>query len=231
MIFTLLQIKHLYFLLESVAIKGIPIPRSKHYPEIIKTSRKILETFGIPRNNKYEALLIQYIYNSEFSDHLMDDVLAYLTKMVNKELSGDVDDFIPSKGNDLQKEEVNLADYEDNSESEFDLEWKEIEEQRERKMKALQSLPRTVEPEAVRLFLAENLEFPLSDKELENILTGFQLFWKYSNPQKAGDLNFRWAVDQYLTSIESPMDRKKMEKVVDSILEYLQEIRLWGYPE
>jgi hypothetical protein len=229
---TQLRLKQLHAYLESVAIKGIPISQSKHYPKILMICREILDAFGIPKIRKYEALLLRYVYNAEFTEHFMNDVLNYLTKMADKTLTGEIDDF------KLSKNYINLTTREDlteeqkeNFERAIDEEWQEIEEQREKKMKALQSLPRTVEPEAVRLFLTENLEFPISDKELENILIGFQLFWKYSNPQKAGDLNFLWAVDQYLTSIESPMDRKKMEKVVDSILEYLQEIRLWGYPE
>lgn len=232
LILTQLRIKQLYFLLESVAIKGIPISQSNHYTEILKNTRQILESFSIPRVRKFESLLIQYVYNAEFTEHFIDDVLNYLTKMADKSLTGEIDDFKPSKKSVEMNANEDLTDEETAEfEGAMDEEWREIEEQRERKMKALQTLPRTVELEAVRQFFAETVEFPISDKDLEDILTGFQLFWKYSNPQHAGDLNFQWAVEQYLTSIENPMDRKKMNEVVDKILEYLQEVRLWGYPQ
>lgn len=229
---TQLRIKQLYFLLESVAIKGIPISKSTHYSEILKLTRQILETFGISTIKKFESLLIQYIYNSEFTEDFMDDVLAYLSKMADKTLTGDIGDFLPSKKSSLPAIEDELNDIDpEEFEREAEAEWQEIEEQREKRMTALRGLPRTVEPDAVKQYITANLKVTISDKELEDILTGFQLFWKYSNPQQAGDLNFQWAVDQYLTSIDSPQDRKNVEKVVDSILEYLQEVRLWGYPQ
>ena len=229
---TLLRIKELYFLLESVAIKGIPISQSPHYPNIIKITRQILESFGITRNKKFEALLIQYIYNSEYTDHFVNDVVNYLTKMSEKKLSGDIDDFIPAPNCNHLNDEDDLTDEEKEIfEKESELEWQDIEAQRENRFKTLQSMPRTMEPEAVKQYLIKHLEFPISDKELDDIVIGFQLRWNYSNPQMAGDLDFQHAVDQYLTAIESPMDREKKEKVVDSILEYLQVNRLWGYPQ
>ena len=229
---TQLRIKQLYFLLESVAIKGIPISKSSHYSEILKLTRQILETFGISRINKYESLLIQFVFNAEYTEHFTDDVLIYLSKMADKKLTGDIGDFLPSKNKSLPAVEDELNDIDpEEFERDAEAEWQEIEEQREKRMTALRSLPRTVEPDAVKQYITANLKVTISDKELEDILTGFQLFWKYSNPQQAGDLNFQWAVDQYLTSIDSPQDRKKVEKVVDSILEYLQEVRLWGYPQ
>ncbi|MCX6244633.1 MAG: hypothetical protein NTU98_07995 [Bacteroidetes bacterium] len=229
---TQLRIKQLYFLLESVAIKGIPVSKSSHYTEILKLTREILETFGMSRIKKYESLLIQYIYNSEYTENFMDDVLIYLSKMADKTLTGDIGDFLPSKNSSLPAIEDELNDIDPKEfEREAEAEWQEIEEQREKRMTALRSLPRTVEPDAVKQYITTHLDIAIADKELKDILTGFQLFWKYSNPQQAGDLNFQWAVDQYLTSVDSPQDRKKVEKVVDSILEYLQEVRLWGYPQ
>ena len=92
-------------------------------------------------------------------------------------------------------------------------------------------MPRIMEPEIVKQYLEDNLDFQISDLEFQDIEIGFRLFWKYGNPQHSGDIDFQNSVNAYLTSIESTMDREKMGKVVDSILEYLQEIRLWGYPE
>ena len=212
-------------------MKGIPIPKSAHYKEILKETHDILETFGIPRIKKYEALLMQYIYNAVYSEHFMEDVLIYLSKMADKTLTGDVDDFLPPKSVVINGEVFERIIEEDEREKGLvDAACDEIDAQRERKMKALQSLPRKVEIDAVRQYITSHLDFQVSDKELEDILTGFHLFWKYSNPYKSTDLDFQWAVDHYLTSMESPMDRQKMESVVDAIVEYLQENRLWGYP-
>ncbi|MEI7661929.1 MAG: hypothetical protein WCK34_07025 [Bacteroidota bacterium] len=230
---TQLRLQQLYAYLESVAMKGIPVSRSEHYPEILKITRQILETFGIPLSRKHEALLIQYVYNADDTDQFMDDVLTYLTRMAEKKLTGRIGDFLPSKPGDQQEEEDDdmTDEFEEEFESEEELEWQRIEEQREKRIRALQSMPRTVEPMAVKQYLDDHLDFQLTDREFEDIESGFRLFWKYANPQMAGDLNFQYAVDQYLTAIESRMDREKMALVVDSILEYLQEIRLWGYPE
>ena len=87
------------------------------------------------------------------------------------------------------EDELNDKDPEE-FEREAETEWLEIEEQREKRMTALRSLPRIVEPEAVKRYLTTNSEVAISDKELEDILTGFQLFWKYSNPQHAGRFEF-----------------------------------------
>jgi hypothetical protein len=76
--------------------------------------------------------------------------------------------------------------------------------------------------------VVKHLYLPLSDKEFADIETGFRIRWNYSTGQMMGDGDFARAVDQYLTEIESPMDREKMKKVVDLILEYLEEIGQWG---
>jgi len=229
---TQLRLKQLYFLLESAAIKGIPISKSNHYQEILTITRQILEAFGISRIKKHESMLIQYVYNAEFTDHFMDDVLIYLTKMAEKGLTGDIYDFLPSKTDEPQDETDNLTDELDEEfERLAELEWQEMEAEREKRLNALQNLPRTIEHEAVKHYLSTHLDFPISDNELADIETGFMLYWKYANVQHSGDLSFQWAVDNYLNAIESPMDRKRMAQIVDSMLEYLQEIRLWGYPQ
>ena len=232
LILTQLRIKQLYFLLESVARKAIPISRSNHYPEIIKVTRQILESCGISRIKKYETLLIQYVYNAEYTEHFMDDVLNYLINMAEKKLTGEIEDFLPSKPGECQDNGVESTDKSvEDFFSEEEKEWQELEEQRAKRFKALQCMPRVMEPEIVKQYLEDHLDFQISDREFENIETGFRLRWKYSSPQHSGDLDFQNSVNAYLTSIESTMDRDKMGKVVDSILEYLQEIRLWGYPE
>ena len=213
-------------------MKAIPISRSEHYPEIIRITREILESFGISRIKKYESLLIQYVYNAEYTEHFMDDVLNYLLNMAEKRLTGEIEDFLPSKRDEHQDEEDEITDeFPEDFISDGFQEWEALEEQREKRFKALQSMPRVMEPEIVRQYLADHLEFEMSDREFEDIEVGFRLFWKYGDPQHSGDLDFLHAVNTYLTSVDSTMDREKAEMAVDLILEYLQEIRLWGYPE
>jgi len=79
-------------------------------------------------------------------------------------------------------------------------------------------------------YVKTKLLIPLSQEEFNNIETGFKLHFNYSTAQEVGE--FKWAVGQYLTSIESPMDRKKMDRVVELILEYLEGIGQWqrNYP-
>jgi len=68
----------------------------------------------------------------------------------------------------------------------------------------------------------------LSRAEFDNIEMGFRLCWNYSTGQRVGEGDFKLAVGQYLTSMECPMDHNKMGKVVDLILEYMEEIGQWG---
>jgi len=230
LVLTQLRIKYLYFLLESVARKAIPISRSDQYPDIIRITRQVLESCGISRVKKYETLLIQYVYNAEYTDHFMDDVMKYLCNMAEKKLTGEIEDFLPSKPGELKDEGGYPADEsEDDFFSKEEKEWQELEDQRAKRFKALQCMPRLMEPEIVKEYLKDHLDFQISSQEFEDIEAGFRLFWKYGNPQHSGDLDFQNAVNAYLNSIECTMDREKVGNVVDSILEYLQEIRLWGY--
>ena len=212
-------------------MKGIPISKSSHYPKILKLTHQILETFGISRIKKYETLLIQFVYNSEYTENFIDDAINYLTKMAEKTLTGDFEDFIPSAVVDRLKEANELLLEKDNFLREaLDRECARIDEERELRIKALRSLPRTLDPKALKLYLNDHLDFQLTEKELKDIMDGFMLFWKYYNPQTTEDWEFQWALNQYLTSIDSPMNRLCAGKVLGSIFEYLQETRLWGYP-
>lgn len=79
-------------------------------------------------------------------------------------------------------------------------------------------------------YVTTRMLIPLSQQEFDNIETGFRLHFKYSEHQEPEE--FVWAVNHYLTSMENPMDRKKMERVVELILEYLEGIGQWqkNYP-
>jgi len=82
-------------------------------------------------------------------------------------------------------------------------------------------------PHEVFEYVKKNLLLPLEETEFSQIEIGIRILWNYSLAESIGDWDFKRSVDQYLTSIESPMDRGKMVKIVDLILEYLEEIGQW----
>jgi len=82
-------------------------------------------------------------------------------------------------------------------------------------------------PHEVFEYVKKNLLLPLDETEFSQIEIGIRILWNYSLAESIGDWDFKRSVDQYLTSIESPMDRSKMVKIVDLILEYLEEIGQW----
>jgi hypothetical protein len=82
-------------------------------------------------------------------------------------------------------------------------------------------------PHEVFEYVQKNLLLPLDETEFSQIEIGIRILWNYSLAESIGDWDFKRSVDQYLTSIESPMDRGKMVKIVDLVLEYLEEIGQW----
>jgi len=78
-------------------------------------------------------------------------------------------------------------------------------------------------------YVRQRISLPLSGDEFYHIETGFTLRWNYSSNRMIPGGEYKQAVDHYLTSIESPMDRKKMAQAVDLLLEYLELIGQWGY--
>jgi hypothetical protein len=82
--------------------------------------------------------------------------------------------------------------------------------------------------EEVWEYVNSHLEFFLTKKDFEDIETGFRIRWNHSTGQIVGDGDFKRSVEFYMTSIENPMNREKMNQVVDKILEYLEFIGQWG---
>ena len=200
-ILTQLRLKQLYFLLEAVARKGIPVSQSKNYNQIIETAHAILYSFELQPSQQHTDLLIRFVYYSDYSAHFMDDALDFITSMADGV-----------------------------SPSEYELELQLLEEKSKERFRKLRNLPKTMKHDAVKAYVIEHSEEPITDQEFSDIENGFRLKWKYANVQVLGDQNFMNDVSQYLTSIDSTIDQAKMERVVDLILRYLQEIRLWGYP-
>jgi hypothetical protein len=77
-------------------------------------------------------------------------------------------------------------------------------------------------------YVKRGILLPLSEQEFNHIENGFRLRWNYSSGQMIGDGDMKRAVSQYLVSIDYHMDQRKMKKVVDLILEYLEWIGQWG---
>jgi hypothetical protein len=77
-------------------------------------------------------------------------------------------------------------------------------------------------------YVKRGILLPLSEQEFNYIENGFRLRWNYSSGQMIGDRDMKRAVSQYLVSIDYHMDQRKMKKVVDLILEYLEWIGQWG---
>jgi hypothetical protein len=77
-------------------------------------------------------------------------------------------------------------------------------------------------------YVKRGILLPLSKQEFNHIENGFRLRWNYSSGQMIGDGDLKRAVSQYLVSIDYQMDQRKIKKVVDLILEYLEWIGQWG---
>ncbi len=77
-------------------------------------------------------------------------------------------------------------------------------------------------------YVKRGILLPLSEQEFNYIENGFRLRWNYSSGQMIGDGDLKRAVSQYLVAIDYHMDQRKMKKVVDLILEYLEWIGQWG---
>ena len=82
----------------------------------------------------------------------------------------------------------------------------------------------TVFVRGIKKYVLEHLNLPLTDGEFNDIETGFRIRWNYSTGQMVSDKEFEKAVDQYLASIESSIDRNKMKRVVGLILEYMEQM-------
>lgn len=82
-------------------------------------------------------------------------------------------------------------------------------------------------PEAFQ-YVKQRLLLPLSEQEYLHIETGFRLRWNYSTGKKVGDGDFKRAVGQYLVTIDYPIELRKVNKVVDLIIEYLEWIGQWN---
>jgi len=80
-------------------------------------------------------------------------------------------------------------------------------------------------------YILLHINFKLTDKDFNDIENGFRIRWNFSKGQIVDSDGFKRSVEIYLTSIDNPVDRRKMGKVVDAILEYLEINGLYGENE
>jgi hypothetical protein len=95
-------------------------------------------------------------------------------------------------------------------------------------------LPKQLKPivsKEVWVYVRSHYDQQIRYYDFIQIENGFRLMWNYSKKDVLVSTDFIRVVDHYLSSMEIPYDRGKMVKVVDLILEYLDELGYWnGFP-
>jgi hypothetical protein len=185
-----------FYLFKLKHIKGIPIKVIGKPDENVFSimNENILGRFGLPINNGYEDILLDFVNNEVIHQGLIESVVGELGR----------------KGREY-KEMVHYNQYS------FFLKY--------------QNLKKEIVVDELREYVFSHLEFTLTKKDFEDIETGFRIRWNHSTGQIVGDGDFKRSVEFYLTSIENPMNREKMNQVVDKILEYFEIIGQWGEDE
>lgn len=80
----------------------------------------------------------------------------------------------------------------------------------------------------MRAYVMKNILIPLDDEEFTQIELGFRLIWNASTGKMIGEGDFERWVNQYLLSVEYHVDQKTVDKVVELILDYMEEIGRWS---
>ena len=201
--------------------------------------RELNDVFDLPLL-KLEEILVEFVGHDELTDEIIDYALIKLTNAAalyqkQSKLKENGDDGTgledSSHRHKIYCEEIDLEEGDDKTLN------RALENARQRiKMKELEKKqpvantknnPIIANRECYE-YVKSHIYVPLDECEFCDIETGFRLLWNHAKGQMLGDYDFKRAVDQYLTSIESPMDRGKMDKVVDLFLEYQEEIGEWG---
>lgn len=79
----------------------------------------------------------------------------------------------------------------------------------------------------MRAYVMNNILIPLADEEFTQIELGFRLMWNHSTGKIIGEGDFERWVNQYLMSIEFHIEQRKVDRVIELILEYMEEIGRW----
>jgi len=234
------KIKELFELIDYIIFKGIPIEMSSNYQKILSLSKEILVFYGVQTDDEHVWDLIGFVYNADFTDQAIEEVVQGLTQRIklyhkrSKFTEEENDTFQvapPELDSNLKYEEPDITEEDDNALNRaIEKSWEQIKakKDKERQRGRSENEPLSIISHEVEDYVRKHLYLPLTDKEFSEIESGFRIRWNYSTDQIVGNGDFARAVDQYLTEIESPMDRGKMKMVVDLILEYLEEIGQWG---
>jgi len=232
----------LFSLFKNEEHQGLTNQYPMQNPRIDELISEILDTFGLPKLIIRE-ILVEFASSEHLSDALIDETLIKLanasahhhTISQLEEKNGD-DDIQSNDHSPDQRERCEQIDLEDGDDEILDRSieraWQKIkimeEAEKTQPKENLKNEPPSIANREVFDYVMKHLYVPLDEHEFRDIETGFKLLWNHATGQMLGDSDFKRAVDQYLTSIESSMDRKKAEKVVDLILEYMEEIGEWG---
>ena len=88
----------------------------------------------------------------------------------------------------------------------------------------MEIIPMEIDYADMYQYVMKNIHLSLKVRHWTNIKTGFRICWNYSAGRKMSNQDFKRSVDLYLTSIECPLDRYTMRKVVDLMLDYMATI-------
>lgn len=235
------KFKELFELFEIELLNKNDVLSCPQYSEISNISNDILSFFGLPSVNIILRDFLQFAYGTDYTEASVTRIIEVLTEVATQYLaepstsSPNVSDIFKRvvtgfTGDNTHETENNKEEDDNILAQSLDSAWQAIRAKRdwENHLKSTGGKSTPIESENVKDYVIKHLYLPLTDQEFSNIETGFCLRWNYSYGQMVGDGDLKRAVDQYLVSIESPMDRGKMKKVVDLILEYLEEIGEWG---
>ena len=207
-------------------------PRTRR---IMVLLRELNDVFDLPLW-KLEEILQKLVSHAEITDEMIAQTLVSLTEAAALdhmhsnlgEKNGEGD---RSHSHKIQCEEIDLEDGDDEILNRALEKARQIIKMKEPEKNQLVENPKKeplVGNRECYEYVKSHIYLPLDEGEFCNIETGFRLIWNHAEGQKLGGYDFKRAVDQYLTSIESPMDREKMAKMVDLILEYQEEIGEWN---
>lgn len=185
--FYLFKLKHI----TGIPIKMIGKPDENVFSIMIEN---ILGRFGLPIQEGYEDILLDFVNNEKIHSGLIESVIS-----------------------ELEKRRIEYIDRIQHQEYSVKLKY--------------QNQKKDIVVGEVREYVTSHLNFVLSTKDFNDIETGFRIRWNHSTGQIVGDGDFKRSVEFYLTSIENPMKRERINQVVDKILEYLEIIGQWGEDE
>lgn len=213
-------------------------PRTRRIMELL---RELNDTFDLPLVN-LEEILMDFVGHAELSDVIINETLVILadaaavcktqSKLEEKNGHDVTRSEDRSHSHKIQCEEIDLEEGDDEIlDRVMERAWQKTKDMKE--PDNTQPVEKsTDEPTAINRecyeYVKSRIYLPLEEREFADCETGFRLIWNHAKGQMLGDYDFKRAVDQYVASIESPIDREKMAKVVDLILEYMNEIGEWG---